>query len=480
MAYNVFKRPMFKRGGSTTGTGIMSHVEPRIKAQRGYGSYSAGFPYEMSQFSAAPINSSRVNVSPSAAGDYFKDVGFGKTLSATGEEIKKIAAAGYDLMGVPLNVLSEYFTGKSPGFSGSRFFNVPGVDQDKTYFLGAEIDVSDKKPTGVETVFSGGATSLDQIVKENIAKKIAKKSEEQQKDEVEKPEPKYKESNIKTDIENEIDLLTETLGPSISKAEKALLIAKAAGTPGGLTAKLDVAREEGLKLARQKTKDERAIKLAAYKAAKDIEKTRIAAGKRGETERLYDEYADLSVKKDRTPKEEAKFQALKNKLEKTDEGEALLKAYASKVYDASRVRSLKSQIETLEATKSKSDLEKKDLEKKKSELQEQLFYQSLLGIPSFEEGGRVMKQMGGSIEENSIVSTENVTQDQVEPTKTVQTLSYAELRDRLPKEITDDIVQLIAASERALQDFAYIRTQQDVNDFNAKYGVNLVLPASAT
>ena len=82
--------------------------------------------------------------------------------------------------------------------------------------------------------------------------------------------------------------------------------------------------------------------------------------------------------------------------------------------------------------------------------------------------------------DNSITSVENVTQDQVEPTKTVQTLSYAELRDRLPKEITNDIVQLIAASERALQDFAYIRTQQDINDFNAKYGVNLVLPASAT
>jgi hypothetical protein len=81
---------------------------------------------------------------------------------------------------------------------------------------------------------------------------------------------------------------------------------------------------------------------------------------------------------------------------------------------------------------------------------------------------------------DDLTSTETVTQDQVEPSKTVQTLSYAELRDRLPKEITDDIVQLIAASERALQDFAYIRTQQDVNDFNAKYGVNLVLPASAT
>jgi hypothetical protein len=30
--YNVFKRPMFKRGGSTQGTGIMSHVEPRVRA----------------------------------------------------------------------------------------------------------------------------------------------------------------------------------------------------------------------------------------------------------------------------------------------------------------------------------------------------------------------------------------------------------------------------------------------------------------
>ena len=27
--FNVFKRPMFRRGGSPTGTGIMSHVEPR-------------------------------------------------------------------------------------------------------------------------------------------------------------------------------------------------------------------------------------------------------------------------------------------------------------------------------------------------------------------------------------------------------------------------------------------------------------------
>ena len=60
-----------------------------------------------------------------------------------------------------------------------------------------------------------------------------------------------------------------------------------------------------------------------------------------------------------------------------------------------------------------------------------------------------------------------------------QNLSFEQLRSRLPKEITDDIVRLISGSSQALQDFAYIRTQGDVNKFNMKYGVNLVLPAQA-
>ena len=46
------------------------------------------------------------------------------------------------------------------------------------------------------------------------------------------------------------------------------------------------------------------------------------------------------------------------------------------------------------------------------------------------------------------------------------------------KEITDDVVQLISQSQEAMQDFAYIRTQGDVDAFNLKYGVNLVLPAN--
>ena len=37
---------------------------------------------------------------------------------------------------------------------------------------------------------------------------------------------------------------------------------------------------------------------------------------------------------------------------------------------------------------------------------------------------------------------------------------------------------LFLKSQEAIQDFAYIRTQGDVDAFNLKYGVNLVLPAN--
>ena len=60
-----------------------------------------------------------------------------------------------------------------------------------------------------------------------------------------------------------------------------------------------------------------------------------------------------------------------------------------------------------------------------------------------------------------------------------EALSYDELRERLPSEITDDIVKLIAESPEALEDFAVIQTQQDVNNFNSKYGVQLTLPPEA-
>ena len=55
-------------------------------------------------------------------------------------------------------------------------------------------------------------------------------------------------------------------------------------------------------------------------------------------------------------------------------------------------------------------------------------------------------------------------------------LTYDELRLRLPPEVSDDVVKLLAASDEALLEFSNISTQQDVNEFNVKYGVELVLP----
>ena len=61
----------------------------------------------------------------------------------------------------------------------------------------------------------------------------------------------------------------------------------------------------------------------------------------------------------------------------------------------------------------------------------------------------------------------------------VQDLSYSALRTRLPQEISDEIVMLLANSKQALLDFANIQTGEDVASFNQQYDVNLTLPQGA-
>jgi len=55
-------------------------------------------------------------------------------------------------------------------------------------------------------------------------------------------------------------------------------------------------------------------------------------------------------------------------------------------------------------------------------------------------------------------------------------LTFEELRARLPREVSDQVVRLIATSENALLDFANIDTQEDIAIFNQKYNVDLQLP----
>jgi len=91
------------------------------------------------------------------------------------------------------------------------------------------------------------------------------------------------------------------------------------------------------------------------------------------------------------------------------------------------------------------------------------------------DGGRAGYQVGGEVVEEVASMTETAPASPVAQNQT-QDLTYDELRARLPREITDDVVTLIATSKAALADFANIQTQRDVDNFNQMYNVNLVLP----
>ena len=97
-------------------------------------------------------------------------------------------------------------------------------------------------------------------------------------------------------------------------------------------------------------------------------------------------------------------------------------------------------------------------------------------LGQFSGGGRAGYANGEMVMEEQV--TETMAPGPQTPSMT-NPISYDQLRARLPREITDDIVQLMANSAEALEDFASISTQQDVDQFNKKYNVNLVLPAEA-
>ena len=99
------------------------------------------------------------------------------------------------------------------------------------------------------------------------------------------------------------------------------------------------------------------------------------------------------------------------------------------------------------------------------------------GLSGLANGGRVNKAEGGMTE---IVEEDVTTETITEPTRPMpMQVTYEQLRARLPKEIGDEIVNLLANSYEALADFAAIATQADVDNFNTKYGVELVLPQEA-
>jgi hypothetical protein len=89
-------------------------------------------------------------------------------------------------------------------------------------------------------------------------------------------------------------------------------------------------------------------------------------------------------------------------------------------------------------------------------------------LKNYADGGRAGYQIGG-------MTTPQQTSETIQESP-AQDLTYSELRSRLPNSISDQVVQLLANSKQALLDFAEIRSQQDVDQFNQQYDVTLTLP----
>ena len=105
------------------------------------------------------------------------------------------------------------------------------------------------------------------------------------------------------------------------------------------------------------------------------------------------------------------------------------------------------------------------------------FEQDFDSTESFATGGRAGYRFGTPDPVN--INTPGMQAQEAMPTDQEPKIDFDTLRARLPREISDDIVKLISASPEAMEDFATIATQQDVDQFNKKYSVNLVLPQEA-
>ena len=460
MAYNVFKRPMFKRGGSTQGTGIMSHVEPRVN--RAFGS---PFP-----------NLGVTQMPPQSQIDAFRQAEINRQ-----NRLNK----GFNILGPAFTMPEDY-----PG-TVSDYRNM--LTQQKQ----AEKEFEQNISGGIAEL-GQGQSAFDAIFAPVDAAMAAKKQAEKEKlletKDVIKDEPAYKGTDIKSEVENESKMIKELLkDENYSKGELALLVAGALKEPGGITEKIDKARELAIPLAKKRREEDRAITLAAYKLAKEKEQQEIKSGKGtdyqrnlkdiaratsnqpGET-RTEDEIYD-SLLAAKSPGSEARIQTL-TKLAPT-----LLDA-------ASDISRLKKELEDARLKGSEKDMKRiqEDIDRKLNDIESVKDFPELdIVIPGLKQrvglqnGGRANFAEGTEMEEDDIVAS-NVSfgSGSATTSEPVEQLGYKELRDRLPPEITDDVVNLLSNNVEALQEFAYIRTQDDVNSFNAKYGVNLIIPPTRT
>ena len=182
---------------------------------------------------------------------------------------------------------------------------------------------------------------------------------------------------------------------------------------------------------------------------------------------------ELQSKKEKTVEDEQKLKEAQTVLDYL-KGSKNTKPFADALLkDPNFIQDLRTRIKKrLEKTEEFIEMEKEGLDESEKLLRQQkideavnYYLETGKFLPSLmlADGGRVEYQSGGDV----MTAAET------------PKIDFETLRARLPKEIGDDIVRLIATSPEALENYATIQTQQDENNFNMKYDVELILPAEA-
>ena len=522
----LYKRPNFKMGGSPTG---IETLTPRVKAFNGFpgfeflepglkqelrsqmkppsgigltrGSRGARLLTQLRNLSipgASTTGLMTLPFAPTAAMAYLNrpkttealkfmksapSGTFDETNLDVGEFYKELSKKNKE--GESISFLDAFLldpeTGTYPKFAGRTEdrekkikSEIAKKDQDKA----EEID--DFYTEGKTATVLPGESVLDAVLREG--KVISEKRAEDTKTPKIKdtsPGGEVVEDSFDSMFSKQLSRLEKYLGSTNreTKGKVALALSDAVGTPGSLADKAAALNKSLLGIASAKKRDKRELAKLAFAATTELEKADRAAGKKGTTEKLIERAQILSAIDNRTPDQDLELRLTRAALgdnKKLANLNQVLAAGKDVRKDITKYKEQLSVIEKFEGgakeqAQNAADDTKQDILSTIRILQnygvDSATLKSLFGddIRLFmAEGGRAKMAVGGAMEASA------------NPVDTK--LSFNDLRTRLPQEITDDIVNLIANSEEALQDFAYIRTQGDVEKFNIKYGVNLVLP----
>jgi len=499
-----FKRPSFRKGGNIGG-GIMSGTDMGTRT---------GFQNPMIDFLNRNILGRNTQIGTTPLSNVSESVGIEQLLKGTDTRgsvntTPQTVEELYKRRGEKLKRSGDYI---GEIFSAEPYIDSEGNKRDR---ITGEIITSATTSSGIDQIVSEGAagdqiTMLSDEAKGAATEALLKSIEEKKK----RVEPGSDDSSITLDpyaeIKKEKDFLSEMLkNEGLERGEIALIAAKAIGTEGSFKDKLDAAVELALPVVRRRNKEDKALTLTAYKSFKEKEKAQAKATadaskptvgmkelqyqakmilKSGDKSRgdTQDEViTSLISEKFKSPDQTLRRETLVRAQEKVFESFDDLKD-SKKAYD--------DYVKTKYLDKEKEmDVTDKKLINLQRQIDENLnIFKLFYDVPEFseqypayvdafnrlglKEGGRVKRALGSPDTGEQIITSETETIGAETAQKPVLKLTYNDLRNRLPQEITDDVVELLANSEEALQDFAYIQTQNDVDSFNIKYGVNLIIP----